>query len=80
MKINDCKGCYSDKEACYFTDAKKDKPDEFRKLPICPCVGCIVKMVCNLPCQEYSDFSNIFSWRNQKRNTSYGYIPIKEPT
>ena len=62
MEIKDCKGCCSDKEACFFTHAK-NKPDEFKKLPMCPCVDCIIKMVCELPCQEYSDFSNrSLSW------------------
>ena len=68
MNTNDCKGCYSDNKHCNFTPLKRDNIDIFNKLPICPCVDCVVKMICNHPCPEYSDFSNnYFHGKNEKK-------------
>jgi hypothetical protein len=68
VKLNDCKGCYSDSEVCYFTNLKRDNTDIFNKLPICPCVDCVVKVVCNQPYPEYSDFSNSYFYgKNEEK-------------
>jgi len=45
-----CKGCYS-KDAC-------DKIKSFKKeMRInCPCGICLIKVVCNIVCDNFSDF------------------------
>ena len=53
-----CKGCHSDVEACKFISVhSKDKHD----LDKCPCMMCLVKVVCTTPCEEYSMFSRVIT-------------------
>ena len=62
MNINDCKGCRSEK--CIHTDYRRfklcgilyrHKLKEF-KIPICPCVECLIKMMCNEGCDPYTTY------------------------
>ena len=59
MNIKDCEGCYNDNALsatlCEFRALRRD-PKEFKKIPMCPCVTCLVKMMCRYGCPEYNDF------------------------
>ena len=75
MNINDCKGCYSNNETCNFTHLKGDVEGFnklFNKIPMCPCTNCVIKMMCNQGCPEYSDFSYSYFYgkKEKKENNS----------
>lgn len=63
--MNGCIGCtalgYDDKCTNGFDqDMSKDNP--------CPCMNCIVKMVCRNECREYFDYAlKIWSARGNKK-------------
>ncbi len=78
MNINDCKGCYSSvKELgvikCSVLHGMKRQPNLFTRFPMCPCVDCIVKMMCKILCQEFSEFSTNFYRRHKRRKIPYEY-------
>jgi hypothetical protein len=65
MNINDCKGCESESHA--YTVYKKytlcgilyrQKLKEF-EVPICPCVECLIKMVCAKGCDSYAAYMSM---------------------
>ncbi len=48
-----CKGCYT------FMSIHTDCPSELiKKSDKCPCAMCLIKGVCDTPCEEYSNFSD----------------------
>jgi hypothetical protein len=50
----DCIGCNQ-----YFEDNHDDSPCDFNphyKKEDCPCLKCVVKMICLDPCQKYDDY------------------------
>ena len=55
MEISDCKGCRSrqssDNKVQIYSYEQKLKA--VARLPICPCVNCIVKGMCSAACKEY---------------------------
>lgn len=76
MNIKECEGCCSyvfsediDNITSYSICGMHSK--DFDKIPTCPCVNCIVKMICNKPCDEYSTYFQMYglAWsRFKKRN------------
>jgi hypothetical protein len=58
MEISDCKGCRSRqfKDNKVRTYSYEQKLKAVANLPICPCATCIVKVMCNAACREYSTY------------------------
>ena len=58
MEISDCKGCRSRQSgnnkayACLY----EQKLKVVANLPTCPCASCIVKVMCDAACKEYSSY------------------------
>ena len=67
MDLKDCKGCCSEKNICierkgYSTYTVcgmsniKKTPEKFYKIPMCPCVECLIKVMCKKECEEYNEY------------------------
>ena len=54
MNIDDCKGCSSENSEC--TELYKEIDGN---VYICPCVDCIVKMICKEICESYIEHFEI---------------------
>ncbi len=52
MDGNSCKGCLE----CGTCDIHPQTYDE-SKLFKCPCIKCLMKVVCDDPCQEWRDYT-----------------------
>ncbi len=57
MKGN-CKGCHSSGEICKFLSVHSKSKHVFKK---CPCMMCLIKGVCDTPCEEFSVFSRVIT-------------------
>lgn len=67
MDLKDCKGCCSEKNIyikekgystytiCGMSNVKKI-PEKFYKIPMCPCVECLIKSMCKKECEEYIEY------------------------
>lgn len=52
--MENCKGCYT------YTNIYNDcSPRLMAKSDKCPCRMCLVKVVCGIACEEYSNFAGI---------------------
>ena len=71
MDLKDCKGCCSEKsivirkEWTTYTicgmSLVKELPEKFYKIPVCPCVECLIKPVCKKECEEYGEYASKYS-------------------
>lgn len=57
MKEN-CKGCHSDRGVCKFISVHSKSKHNLNK---CPCMMCLIKVVCDTPCEEFSMFSQVIT-------------------
>ena len=48
----ECEGCYTN-SSCY-TYSKYTEINAHLK---CPCIKCLIKMICDNPCHEYHEFT-----------------------
>ena len=69
MNIKDCEGCYSKafmrgKEKKHFPCGivYHNRPHP-ANIPICPCVDCVVKVMCNKACEEYKAYKKKGSYK-----------------
>ena len=60
MNIKDCKGCYSEQ---YMDTTSKNHTvcgvlykGKLKVIFMCPCVECLIKMMCEKACQSYKDY------------------------
>ncbi len=71
MVLKDCKGCCSEKNIiikkgwttytmCGMA-SEKGIPEKFYKIPMCPCVECLIKPICNKNCEEYCEYVSKYS-------------------
>ena len=70
MNIKDCKGCYSER---FMNTAHKNYTvceilyeGEIKVIFMCPCVECLIKMMCTEICQSYKDYiiKSSFTWNS----------------
>ena len=64
MKIKDCKGCRSEQYAkkcntvCgVLHSCIKQESTTVKNLSMCPCVDCIVKVMCNESCRQHEQYT-----------------------
>lgn len=57
LKHNECKGCLSLYEETCSHGFDLNTPDK----KTCPCVNCIVKIMCEEPCQKFIDYQRKYS-------------------
>ncbi len=58
MKPDECDGCFSydkdmDNMCSDMTTTKTMVLKDIRYISECPCAECLVKVICNVPCQEF---------------------------
>jgi len=56
--MKNCKGCHSDRKVCKFMSTHSKGEHDLNK---CPCMMCLIKVVCTTPCEEYSTFSRVIT-------------------
>ena len=59
MNMDDCKGCLSKQHRRLYilcSIVYKQSPIEI-DVPICPCVECLIKMICREPCNIHLRYS-----------------------